>query len=75
MELGDGRLEWADGGATRSYQDIRDRIENSVSRYVEILNTPNGRADAESKIADQQSVSTPVNDEGAELATELGEMA
>lgn len=35
VAIGDGQLDWADGGATRSYEDIRKRIDDVVCQYLE----------------------------------------
>jgi len=54
LAIGDGQLDWADGGATRSHDDVRKRIDEAVCRYLEAqgikprgLSSGNGAAEPE----------------------------
>lgn len=75
IALGDGKLEWADGGASRSYQEIQDQIDQSVAHFLDLRSIApsskhsNGELNGQSKT---HSVELPKTDDSAD---ELGEIA
>jgi len=73
---GDGQLDWADGGASRSYDDIRQQIDDAVNRYLKTHDNGRVAGLAQAQFSEPDPVKAPSDAEPATLDTlELGETA
>jgi len=43
IELGDGRIEWADGGLVRDTQNTNSHINDSINAYLDAHGIPSGK--------------------------------
>ena len=44
LKLGDCRIEWSDGGVTRSWDELEKRTSEIVDRYIETLSSDNNQS-------------------------------
>ena len=73
---GDGQLDWADGGASRSYDNIHLQISKAINRYLEIHIDGPGALPIVDDCNGLDAIEPPPHtDSGTAEALELGETA
>ncbi len=73
---GDGQLDWADGGASRSYEEIRQQIEAAVNRYLEVQANDPAASQAQAQRDELNAVDAQTDPDSDTVGTlEFGETA
>jgi flagellar assembly protein FliH len=73
---GDGQLDWADGGASRSYDEIRQQIDAAVNRYLEVHDSDRVASQSQARRDEMKAAEAPADaDSDTEGTLEFGETA